>query len=58
MSVLPPLRKVKFAVTLAHEPHFGKTAERLQVAQPYVSRQIQEFEQELGFESSAEIVTL
>jgi DNA-binding transcriptional LysR family regulator len=49
MSVLLPLRKLKFAVTLAHERHFGKTAERLQVAQPYVSRQIQDFEEELGF---------
>jgi DNA-binding transcriptional LysR family regulator len=44
------LRKLTYAVTVAHERHFRKAADRLHVTQPSMSRQIREFEQELGFE--------
>jgi DNA-binding transcriptional LysR family regulator len=41
---------MEFALAVLRELHFGKAAERLHVVQPYVSRKIREFEEELGFE--------
>src|SRR5271170_5409796 len=50
MSVSPPLRKLQFVLAVARELHFRKAAERLNVSQPSMSRQIREFEEEIGFE--------
>jgi DNA-binding transcriptional LysR family regulator len=50
MSVSPPLRKLQFVLAVARELHFRKAAERLNVSQPSMSRQIRQFEQEIGFE--------
>jgi DNA-binding transcriptional LysR family regulator len=50
MSVSPPLRKLQYAVAVARESNFRKAAERLNVSQPSLSRQIRELEAEIGFE--------
>jgi DNA-binding transcriptional LysR family regulator len=50
MSVSPPLRKLQFVLAVARELHFRKAAERLHISQPSMSRQIREFEEEIGFE--------
>lgn len=50
MSAIPSIRKLQYVLTVARELHFRKAAERANVAQPSLSRQVRECEEDVEFE--------
>jgi len=44
------LRHLRYFIAIGEEQHYGRAARRLRVAQPALSRQVQDLEEELGFD--------
>jgi DNA-binding transcriptional LysR family regulator len=49
MSPAPSIRKLQYMLAVARALHFRKAAEKLRVAQPSISRQVRECEEDVGF---------
>jgi DNA-binding transcriptional LysR family regulator len=50
MSPAPSIRKLQYMLVVARELHFRKAAEKLRVAQPSISRQVRDCEEDVGFQ--------